>query len=228
MTTIQEYYSLKQQQEIKIKKLKNRIYETTSSPRERKELYDKLNIKCINCKKKGGIKFFSTDKFLYAECGSKTKCDFKIEIEKTHSKYVPHMKIYDAISKYKESIIITKTNYLFRFLDEEKTLEKIEELMKLLETISFLQTKLEKRDNPDIKKLTDSLNVIISELKNYPPNEAIEIYNTAIKTNLAELRKLKYKLQYVDNESDIPGSEECRVILSKDDMNDYTIDLKSE
>jgi hypothetical protein len=124
MTTIQEYYKLKESQEKKFRKIKNTIFSKTTSKLERKELLKTKNIKCINCKKLGGLKFFSTYNTLVATCNAVTDCGYKIEIKKNHSKYIPSLNLNDRINHFKSLLIEIKTKIYLNTLMTRKRLKK--------------------------------------------------------------------------------------------------------
>ena len=237
MTTIQEYYKLKEKQEKKFKSIKNTIFSSTSSPRERRALLKTKNIKCPNCKKIGGLRFYSDYDTLFAHCNAVDNCDYKIEIKKSHSKPISELYLPQYINNIKGLLIELKTKNLFRFMKDDETIRKMEEFVTELEEKTKLYNTLEenKRDTGELKKLEMVLLQIINGLKDKNPSETIEIYNSVLKETLEEIRKLKYESIHKHIVSSNEGNPESivsqmqRVIFLKDNVTDYTIDMiKSE
>lgn len=234
MNTIQEYYKLKETQEKKFRKLKNSIFSKTSSAFERKAMLKKRDLKCINCKKPGGLIFYSTYDTLVCECNAATKCDFKIEIKKEHSKFIPHLNLYDRINHLKGLLIEVKTKNLFRYLNDQTTIEEMEKLLTQLEESTLIYKKInEPKDKTELNRLEETLFQIVSEMKEKSPSENIEIYNSILKETLEGIRKFKYS--YIDNdvinsqegELDTLASTLNKVIFATEDITHYTLDIKS-
>lgn len=57
MTTIHEYYKMKEIQEKKFRTIRNTIFGLTPSMKERRELLKKKIVKCVKCKKIGRTTF---------------------------------------------------------------------------------------------------------------------------------------------------------------------------
>ena len=223
MTTIKEYYKLKETQEKQLKRLRNSIFSQTDSIPKRKELLSK-KLKCFNCKKPGGVKFYSTQDDLFAECNASTKCDFKMTIKKNHSKFIPHLRLYERINHLKQVLIEIKTKNLFRYLDEESTVDGMEEVISQLEETSIIYKKInQSKDDTELKRYEETLFQIVNEMKEKSPSENIEIYSTILKETLERIRDLKYTLiekQSVDANTN-------KMIFSKQDLTQDVIDIKS-
>lgn len=233
MTTIQEYYKLKENQEKKMKSIKNTIFSLTPSHKERRTLLKKKYIKCPNCKKIGGLRFYSDYDTLYTECNATDNCDYKIEITKSHSKPISELYLPQRINNIKEILIELKTKNLFRFMKDDETIKQLEEVITELEEKTKLYNTLEenKKDTGELNKLEMILLEIINGLKDKTPFESIEIYNTVLKNTLDEIRKIKYESIHKYIASSDNGNPESivsqmqRVIFLKDNVTDYTIDM---
>lgn len=233
MTTIQEYYKLKELHEKKKKSILNSVKSKDITLKEKKDLIKK-KYKCQHCKKSGGIKFYSTYNKLIAECNADTKCEFKIEVEKSHSKYIPHLKLYDRISHLKELLIELKTQNLFRYLNDDDTLSGMEEIISNLEESTLIYKKInEEKDKSELNSLENTLIQIVYEMKDKLPSENIEIYNTILKETLEEIRRLKYTsiennvIHSKEGLTDLASTTFNKVIFSKEDITHYTLDIKS-
>lgn len=234
MTTINEYYKLKESQEKKFIKIKNSIFSKTISPFERRELLKTKNVKCINCKKIGGLRFFSTYDKLTAVCNAVTDCGYKIEINKSHSKYIPSLNLNDRINHFKSLLIELKTKNLFGYLRDDKTLEEMEKIITQLEETTLIYKKInEPNDKTELKRLEETLFQIVSEMKEKTPSENIEMYNSILKETLEEIRKIKYS--YIENHTIDSKEGELntlattlnKVIFATEDISKYILDIKS-
>ena len=231
MTTIHEYYKMKEIQEKKFRTIRNTIFALTPSMKERRELLKKKNVKCVKCKKIGGQRFFSTYDTLNAECNAIKKCDFNIKLKKTHTKYISDLHLHDKINTYKEKLIEIKTKNLFRLATDDETITEMEKIIQLLDESTLLYNELNKPNTKDdLKKTQEALDQIINEMKEKTASEAIEMYTTILKETLEELRKIKYKSMdvYPEQCCSLPhGIEKAHVLLLHDDIKTYTIDIKS-
>ena len=80
---LHEYYRLKQEYEIKWKKIKRRIKNMNISKKEKRAQLKKKKVRCIQCKQPGGTLFTNKDGILKAICGNKEKpCKLHIEIKR--------------------------------------------------------------------------------------------------------------------------------------------------
>lgn len=233
MTTIQEYYKLKELHEKKKKSIVNNVKTQNITLKEKRDLIKK-KYKCHNCKKSGGLNFYSTYDKLIAECNAETKCDFKIEIEKSHSKYIPDLNLYNRINDLKEKLIELKTQNLFRYLNDEDAISLMEEVISSLEESTLIYKKINKeKDISELIKLESVLVQIVNEMKDKSASENIEIYNTILKETLEEIRKLKYTsiennlVNSNDGSKDLAGTKMNKVIFSKEDITHYVLDIKS-
>lgn len=233
MTTIQEYYKLKEIHEKKKKSIVNSVKSQNITLKEKKDLIKK-KYKCHNCKKPGGIKFYSTYDKLLAECNAETKCEFKINIEKSHSKYIPHLNLYERINHLKELLIEIKTQNLFRYLNDEDTVSSMENVISNLEESTLIYKKINKeKDNSELKRLEEVLVQIVNEMKDKTASENIEIYNTILKETLEEIRNLKYisiennVVHSKEGVTDLASTTFNKVIFSREDITHYTLDIKS-
>lgn len=101
---INDYYSLKNKYDEKIKKSTNKII---AEMKKKKSLLQKIQqkiknqkIECINCFKDGGTLFYTKDNILFAKCGNKINpCKLNIEIH-----LMVGNQLIDKIAEYKTEI----------------------------------------------------------------------------------------------------------------------------
>tara|TARA_Y100000591_G_scaffold332950_1_gene372625 strand:- start:9757 stop:10596 length:840 start_codon:yes stop_codon:yes gene_type:complete len=184
---------------------------------QKQEKYDQLKKKCINCGKSGGTIFEQVNNKLTAKCGNQeAPCKLDIQLIRANYTLLPKTLLSQeaTLNSNKSSIIITKLNYLFGLISEEKTLtnftsfkSQLVDLVKQYQDSSEKYLSIINNNNPEIKRITDILLLEIINLKQHIKDynetgqeqfikDAVQIYiNQIVKLN-KELNKLKYALQY--------------------------------
>ncbi len=127
------YYTLKQEYEHKLHRMKRKIYNNTGlTDREKRAEIAKLDPKCVNCKKPGGTIFTQEGKNLKATCGN-TSSPCQLNIDITRGSYVDAFNLLTGAKENsdekKTEIILSKLNLLFNYTNEEETAEEFEELL---------------------------------------------------------------------------------------------------
>ena len=128
---IEAYYQLKQKYEAGYKKKKNKIKRRDISSKEKQQLIRKINLNCIQCRKKGGTLFTNIDSVLKATCGNRAApCDLHIEVKKSDWRYLPSVitHVDNIVNNIKTNIIKTKLNFLFGLEEENFIVEEFEKL----------------------------------------------------------------------------------------------------
>jgi len=218
---ISNYYKLKFQYESKIQDFKRKILGNTSlTKKERRSRFSKFVFKCINCKRNGGSIFSNKNRTLKAVCGASPPCKLNIEIE--HGEYTSRENAVKILSenfeKLKTSIIRTKLDLLFNYIDESSAVKNFEEKRKELNEAGemynfFLTDTLLITDNPskfnNIETATSRFYLYIQELQilmkdfNTEQNErlindAVELYKSKILPTADRIRNLKYAYNAVE------------------------------
>jgi hypothetical protein len=218
---ISNYYKLKFQYESKIQDFKRKILGNTSlTKKEKRSRFSKFVFKCINCKRNGGSIFSNKNRTLKAVCGASPPCKLNIEIE--HGEYTSRENAVKILSenfeKLKTSIIRTKLDLLFNYIDESSAVKNFEEKKKELNEAGemyrfFLTDTLLITDNPskfnNIETATSRFYLYIQELQilmkdfNTEQNErlindAVELYKSKILPTADRIRNLKYAYNAVE------------------------------
>ena len=135
---LKTYYNLKKTY-TKTKETKiNKLINSKDSIETKKKLYSKEKFKCINCNQIGGTIFFENNKILRATCGNTTKpCDLNLEIIKMNPVLITNELKDTNISliNKKKQIIITKLDFLFNYIEEDKAVESFENFKSELTTL---------------------------------------------------------------------------------------------
>jgi hypothetical protein len=218
---ISNYYKLKFQYESKIQDFKRKILGNTSlTKKEKRSRFSKFVPKCIICKRNGGSIFSNKNRILKAVCAASPPCKLNIEIE--HGEYTSRENAVKILSenfeKLKTSIIRTKLDLLFNYIDESSAVKNFEEKKKELNEASemyrvFLTDTLLITDNPskfnNIETATSRFYLYIQELQilmkdfNTEQNEelindAVELYKSKILPTADRIRNLKYAYNAVE------------------------------
>lgn len=165
--------------------------------------------KCVNCKQKGGTKFWKdTDNNLRAVCGNvSTPCNlnFSILASLTMSADETRDEV-EGVENAKREIIQLKMDTLFGYVDGEKSVEQFNKNMEIINAEMLASD--EKEDVADQKKMiTKKMRDVYGELEmirklkhEYQMNNNRELlsemvsHRKNIKNNLDTIRSLKYPI----------------------------------
>ena len=172
---MESYYKIKQKYDKKksaaIKKIYNNADYTLEEKRERAKKYKQG---CIECKRKFGTIFYIQNNILHAKCGNlKKPCNLNLSVEKPKTTQLQELidTIEKNISNTREDVIKTKFNFLFKYANEDETLERFEvkknELNLLTEYLHKLKEELK------LKLDKNKRNLIIEE-NNITYNETLK------------------------------------------------------
>lgn len=225
---INNYYKLKNIYETKYKKAISLIRDNDSlSLKQKKNKIKSLKPKCIKCKRNVGSLFKLENRVLIAKCGDEVSpCSLDIQINK--GAFVTEIKSIDfwnsTMSEDKNSIITTKLDYLFGFIDEKTSIAKFDEVKSVLkETVEEVSNTIESIDsitnNPDtidainyaelsLNKYIHSLQINKQKFLEDPHEdyqylyENVEIYINSITPLLENIRNLKFQYYNIEKSDD--------------------------
>jgi hypothetical protein len=219
---LEDYYKLKTKYEdIKKKKISELIGNKSIDYNEKKQILAKFKPKCTNCKGDGGIIFTETSELLRATCGASVNpCNLDLSIKRKKFAQINDKLITSSqeIVNYKKTIISTKLDYLFNYIEEEKAVELFEtlkvqlnssqqnynNLVNYYESITNneeLKVMIFEKTNEfenNKKQYMDALELYKSSGEIVYLISAIEIHKTKLAPIGKELMKLKYKSCYVE------------------------------
>ena len=181
-----EYYKFKHKYEKKVSSALNKIYNKTDKSLEKKRASAKKYVPpCINCKRKVGS-VFSNDNLLYSiKCGdSEEPCDLNFTASKDIIINLEDI-VYTRdkhIDQIRESIVRTKLDFLFKYVNETDTLSKFEKQKNELniENEHFYKRK---------EELSKRLNIYDRELKNSINKGVYNETMKQIRENSTEFKK---------------------------------------
>jgi len=215
---INNYYVLKTKYETGIKNIKKKIGENESkSVREKREEFRKQKIKCVNCRRPVGSIFqtkFNADsnsRSLIAKCGDVLQpCGLNIHINVGYSEMLPELitEHEELLSKLKNNIIKEKNNTLFGYTTKgeaishfEKMKVEVSEFTEMLELYYYfyLNVKPKKeRIYESQARVYQLIENIKTEVNSNNPDNAVDIYLSDLKPELATLMDLKYHMNIVE------------------------------
>lgn len=182
------YYKTKAKYQKIINKKIKEIMDEDLSEKEKRQMFNSYKPKCIKCKREGGTIFENKNKKLTIICGVKDPCKLNIEIDKEEYFNVRNedIKLYNKVKNLKSDIICIKLDLLYKYDNQEKLLEKFQEIKNQL----FITTKY----LLNIRK--EYINIINNQEKSNSLNIILNKYNEII----LELKELKN--QYIDDQND--------------------------
>ena len=123
---MEEYYKLRIQYEKKISSKMKKIYNDENlSLDDKRTAAKKFVPQCVRCKRRVTTLFIKNNNSYLIKCGDiKNPCDLNVSIQT--KQYSLIQDIIDTLEKdaenVRESIIKTKLNFLFKYVNEEDTL----------------------------------------------------------------------------------------------------------
>ena len=167
---LREFYILKKKYEKYKESIKKKIIDSDNSMQAKKLLLAKTKFKCINCKNEGGTIFQIDESSLKVICGNKVSpCNINLNINRKKFTNLKQELINkeNEINIKKKEVIISKLNYIFKYIEEDKAVE------------NFEQIKLE------LTELQKNYNKLFEQYVNIFDNDTI-------KSNLEELLLLQH------------------------------------
>jgi hypothetical protein len=211
MKKVEQYYELKMKYEQEKEKARNKVRETSLSKtaREKKREYAQIIHKCINCNRKVGMIFESTNNTLIAKCGASSgvyknkkgepieECDLNLSIVVPDYYNIDNL-IHDydkLLSKIKKDLKVLKLKHLYGYVSDEESItiynNLISEYQSYTEIYSALKLKKIEKTNNDTEYIarlenehTTLYNLIIDGM-----NEAVNN-----KENTKELKNKVFEL----------------------------------
>jgi hypothetical protein len=131
LAEVKEYYNLKKKYTSKRQTFINKLINSKDySLDTKKKMASTYKYKCVNCGKIGGTVFNQTSKKLSATCGNTTSpCDLNIGIIKMKSSLINRdlERTNALLNNKKKEIVLTKLDYLFKYIEEDKAVELFEQ-----------------------------------------------------------------------------------------------------
>lgn len=195
---VKKFYILKKRYEKYKESVKKKIIDSDNSIQVKKQLLAKTKFKCINCKNEGGTIFQIDESSLKVFCGNKSNpCNIDLNISRKKFTNLKEnlINVENEINQKKKEIIISKLNYIFKYIEEDKAVENFEEIKLELTELQKNYNKLFEKylyifDNDSKKSNLDDLLL----MQNNHINEFKDILNLYYTTR--ENRYLKNALNY--------------------------------
>ena len=128
---LKEYYSLKKKYTTHKQTFINKLINSKDySLDTKKKMAFTYKYTCVNCRNVGGTIFTESSKMLRATCGNTSSpCDLNITVVKMNSSLINN-DLENAnllLNNKKKDIVLTKLDYLFKYIEEDKAVELFEQ-----------------------------------------------------------------------------------------------------
>lgn len=243
---LNNYYSIKNKYTTAKENTISKILKSDNSIDVKKQLLAKAKFKCVNCGDNAGTVFTESNKILKASCGnSKKMCNLNLEVVKMGvveiTKELNETNI--LLLKTKKSIIATKLDFLFNYIEEDKAIEIFN---KIKQDLNMYQDRYNElyiiynsvTDNKEIEALLNNKleehNNLVNDYKGFIDlyanssdeqylKEAVNMYISKIKDLDKNILNLSYKYNRVEQLDDVNI-----LIQKKYDINDLELIKKPE
>lgn len=229
---LKSYYMLKNKYLSSKQTFINKLINTKDSIESKKKLFSKQKFKCINCGQVGGTIFFENNKILRASCGNTTKpCKLNLEIIKMNSVLINNelKETSNSLINKKKQIIITKLDFLFNYIEENKAVESFEDFKTELNTLQEKYNDLfllynSITSNPDTEELlnqkliehNDNINEFKEFIKLYNDTQEISYIKDAIFLYTSKLKKLDEDILHLKyKKNSINQDEEYKYLIQQ-------------
>ena len=222
---IKTYYNLKKKYTSQKQTFINKLVNSTDSIESKRKLYSKNKFKCVNCGKQGGSIFFESNKILRATCGNTTSpCKLNLEIIKMNPVLIDDelKKTNISLINKKKQIILTKLDFLFNYIEEDKAVELFENLKSEVGTIQDIYNNLFSlynsiTSNPEIDELLNQKlleqNTLVNDFKQFIKlyketdeisylKDALFLYTSKLKQLDEHITTLKYKYNNIESDEE--------------------------
>jgi len=221
---LDDYYILKNKYDTNIKEKKNSIlHDDNISMKQKREKYNKLKFRCINCSRNVNTIFEINDGILSAVCGDKSSpCNLNIKINR--GKYIDIRTLIDVfqegVDNVKDEIISTKLDLLFGYSDESTTITKFNELKKELtsdlEALAEYKTQfidiiynLKNKDSlkSKMEQFYRNVSTIKDTMKEFNETgiinlvkDVVSLYQNELKPLLIDINRLQYRKKAIESD----------------------------
>ena len=220
---LKTYYNLKKTYTKTKETAINKLINTKDSIESKKKIFSKQKFKCINCGEYGGTIFFENNKILRATCGNTIKpCNLNLEIIKMNPVIISNelKNTNNSLINKKKQIILTKLDFLFNYIEEDKAVESFDNFKSELNTLQekyndLFSLYISITSNPDSQELLNQKNIEIQSLitdfkefinlfketkeTNYL-KDAVFLYTSKIKSLDEYISSLKYKYNSIETD----------------------------
>ena len=222
---LREFYILKKRYEKYKENIKKKIIDSDNSMQVKKQLLAKTKFKCINCKNEGGTIFQIDESSLKVFCGNKLNpcnIDLNISRKKFTNLKKDLINTENEINQKKREIIISKLNYIFKYIEEDKAVENFEQIKleltelqknynKLFEKYLYIFDNDSKKSNLEdlvlmqhnyINEFKDILNLYYSTRENKYLKNALNYYINNIINIDEKILNNQYKYNAIEKDLD--------------------------
>ena len=243
LESVQEFFYLKQQYDVKLRKLKRDAYKRAANKKAGRKMVQMVRAPCISCKRKVGTIFDTKDGKCLAICGDKSKpCHLNIQIYNgDYFNLFTMLNLYQGdLQEIQEKVIQQKLDTLFNYVGERTAVQEFkEQLEEYTENTEMYKRILDKYEDTyknketllKIERKQEEVYRIRREIadmhEQYRKTSNREILASMVKLQVDELepaihnlRMLKYEVMMIEIREDIGMSVLVQrpVAFHKDDF----------
>ena len=235
---LKEYYSLKKKYNGHKQTFINKLINSKDSSIDtKKKIASTYKPKCVNCGKLGGTIFTESSKMLRATCGNTSSaCDLNIAVVKMNASLINKdlEKANLLLNNKKKDIVLTKLDYLFKYIAEDKAVELFEQhnndraaIQENYNNLLMMYNSIV--DNPETEKLinekleehTELVNKHKRFMKLYNQtnetgylNDAVLVYKNELKQLDEFILNLKYPHNSIEFDDDMKYLHQDKYVLT--------------
>ena len=209
--TEKDFYLAKLKYDKPVNKTLKSIVKSEQSDKDKALEWRQTKFACIQCKNPVNTYFSNKNGHLVIKCGATqeavagyTPCSLDVDIPLKSTMLIDSVisKLIQAKQDYKEKIIKTKLDYIFKYVDEDQTMTQFDKYRDILEKVNqdlkrYLTILTERLAETMIKEYKIKIEEIITEirqqLRDNSIHDALEMQIDVLVPLLEELRSIHYK-----------------------------------
>ena len=241
--TEKDFYREKLKYDKRLDKIKKEIIYSDIPDDDKAIEWQQTKIPCIQCKNPVNTYFSNKHGHLVIKCGATqepvagyTPCSLDVDIQLKATTLIDIVitKLMKVKQQYKEHIIKTKLDYIFKYTEEEETMANFDKYRDILEKVNqdlkqYLTILSERLAESMIKEYSVKIEEIISEIKQHlldkNLHDAIEMQIDILDPLLKELREIQYKYYNVEEISHIKNVSSYKLIKQQQTIKSREVPL---
>lgn len=241
--TEKDFYHEKLKYDKRVEKKKQQIVHSNISDKDKALHWKQTKFQCIQCKNPVNTYFSNKNGRLVIKCGATqeavvgyTPCSLDVEIKLKPTVLIDLVisRLIKAKNQYKENIIKTKLDYIFKYIEEDETMIQFDKYRDILEKVNqdlshYLSILSDRLAESTIKEYQIKIEEIINEIKKLlntrSIHDAIEMQINILEPLLDELRNINYKSYDIEEVSNIKGIKSYKLNKQKQTIKSREIPL---
>lgn len=241
--TEEDFYHEKIKYDKRLAKKKHEIAYSDIPDKDKALEWRQTKFACIQCKNPVNTYFSNKNGHLVIKCGATqeavagyTPCSLDIDIQLKPTILIDLVisKLIKAKNEYKENIIKTKLDYIFKYVEEDETMTQFDKYRDILEKVNqdlvkYLTILSERLAESTIKEYRIKIEEIISEIKQQlndrSIHDALEMQIDILEPLLNELRELHYKSYDIEEIANVKGIKSYKLNRQRETIKSREVPL---